>query len=129
MKKLGIGLIIVFLGVSCVQNKAEAQSNNDAQRIIGTWKTIIGSDSDGTRTVTYTFNANGSYVYTLNDTGYQRKENYSNNGNYFVNSSRIIFTTDNSDANVYEFYLSSDGKILFLSSGINNASGRWYNKQ
>jgi len=94
MKKFGICLVLVFLvvGTSCF-----AQNNNDAQRIVGTW---VGKDRFSSYT-TYTFNSNGTYTV----------ENI-RNGRYFISSGKIFFDS----APSYDYFLSSDGKILVLKS-------------
>ena len=65
MRKLGIFLLIIVLGVSCVQNNVDAQSSNDAQRIVGTWRGLgqhPNSNSSWARiTITIVFNANGTF--------------------------------------------------------------------
>jgi len=105
MKKFGICLILAFFvfGTSCF-----AQSNNDAQRIVGTW--IHGSG------LSYTFNSNGTWSY-ISSTG------SSNNGNYFFSGSKIILKLITSnDADVYDFYFSPNGRILVIGSA-------WFEKQ
>jgi len=57
MKKsvICLALFFLFVGTICF-----AQSNNDAQRILGTWKCGTG---DRDSFYTYTFNSNGTFVY------------------------------------------------------------------
>ena len=120
MKKLGICLVLFFFvfGTSCF-----AQSSNDAQRIVGVWR-------DGSRTVT--FNANGTYTYS----GSGRGDN--DNGSYFVSGSNLIIKDQDCDREIYDYYLSSDGRRLVLnyrggSTGNNSpyltARYSWFEKQ
>jgi hypothetical protein len=106
MKKLGILLGLFFYGVSCF-----AQSNNDAQRIIGTWR-----NTQNELIVTYTFNANGTFVFQFRD--------YSpSNGNYFISDSKLIIAYNSGGtAEVYEFYIFPNGRILVFGD-------RRYDKQ
>ena len=116
MKK-ALGFLIVgfvFLGSCSVQN-ANAQSSNDAQRILGTWKVIRNSDSDGTQTETFTFNSNGTFTYSFIDTGYSSVVNRSENGNYFVSGTNLILTTNSRDVTIYTFYLSTNGNRLVFN--------------
>jgi len=104
MKKITIVLILLMLEVSLF-----AQTNNDVQRIIGTWKSPDN--------ITIIFNADG----TFSQGGIS--------GRYFVMSGKLITTTtvyDRSINIIYNMYISSNGKILFLESSSSNL---WYDKQ
>ena len=115
MKKLGICLIILILvGTSCF-----AQSNNDAQRIVGTWK-------QGSNTVT--FNTNGTYAYTGGGG--------SDNGNFAISGSDLIIKDKDGDVSIYNYYFSPNGRLLVLnfvraiSSGSPYMGNRlWLDKQ
>ena len=100
MKKFGICLVLVFIviGSSCF-----AQSNNDAQRIVGTWVDQGGYDE-------YVLNSNGTCSGR-------------HNGRYFISGGKLIFSTNA----IYDYYLSSDGRTLFLIDRY--GSGTWFNKQ
>lgn len=92
MKKFTMILIFVMVGAFCF-----AQSNNDAQKIIGTWK------AGG---VTCTFNSNGTYAI-------QGVQEDLGGGNYFINGGRLILQSGN-NAVIRNFYFSSDGKVLIF---------------
>jgi hypothetical protein len=119
MKKtviLGLFVILqtfVFLGCGKGNSNSTlyAQSSNDAQRIVGTWK---GVDSDADDVGTVTFNANGTV------TGYI-------SGRYFVSNS-ILFIRTNRSVYSLSYYLSSDGRLLVLSGNI-SYSPHWLEKQ
>ena len=109
-----IGLIVFG---SCLAQNADAQSANDAQRIVGTWKR---NGTDHFKTVqTFTFNANGTCTYTsLDIDGFGK----THNGNYFFSGSKLIITLNSDDASVNDIYFSSNGRILVFGGG-------WYEKQ
>jgi len=115
MKKLGICMVLIFIvvGTPCF-----AQSNNDAQRIVGTW-VQTGSSA----TWTYTFNSNGTFTYT---DSYNNKYNF--NGRYFISSGKIIIKIEQ-DSITMEYYISPDGKVLYISGGYRNAESGWYDKR
>jgi len=92
MKKLGICLVLIVLVTSCF-----AQSNNDAQRIVGTW---TGHNNNTSLPNTITFNSNGTYSWGGSSIVV----------NYFVNNGKIL----TSEYLIWDFYLSPDGKTLFL---------------
>jgi len=112
MKKLGICLILFFsfLGTSCF-----AQSNNDAQRIVGTWVEANGSS--------FTFNSNGTFssISTINS-------DYNENGNYFISGSKIIFKI-RTDVSIYDFYISQNGRILAINWSDSREDVFWYEKK
>jgi len=109
MKKFVICLVLVFL---VLRTSCFAQSGNDAQRIVGTWKLQKGTDYS-----TITFNSNGTYsgVSTFNG-----NSNY--NGNYFINGSKLIRTEDSFKVSWDDFYISPNGRILVIGD-------RWFEKQ
>lgn len=88
MKKLGVCFALFFFiaGAVCF-----AQSNNDAQLIVGTWTSPKGNS-------TFVFNANGTCSWN------------GSNRRYFVSNGKILL--DNFEA--WDYYLSSDGKALFI---------------
>ena len=114
MKKTVLfGLLAIMLAFSgCDKGSSNstlfAQSNNDAQRIVGTWKT------EGEEVI-FTFNANGTFtfsganVFHLSANNTDRRE-----GNYMVANSKLILRTTGARASnsPRDFYLSTDGKIL-----------------
>ena len=111
MKKLGFFLIVfVLLGSYCF-----AQSNNDAQRIVGTWR---GIDTDGDNW-NLTLNSNGTYTSNVN--------NFSVNGNYFISGLKFIQRGQNSNGiSMADYYLSSDGRRLVL---VYSNYSVWLDKQ
>jgi len=106
----------MFFGYSA-QN-INAQSSNDAQRIIGTW---TGFEMDSGN-VNYTFNANGTFVLSGQAT---RGQTF--NGNYFVTGSRLFVKIDNVLAMGFDIYFSSNGRTLFLQHFT--SVGTWLEKQ
>jgi len=131
MKKAIVILIFgtMFFGACSAQN-VSAQTTNDAQRIIGTWKhneIVSYNIGEHTATRTYTFNSNGTYEYSFVSTHPQVIDTR-NSGNYFINGSKLIITSNSFSARLNDFYLSSNGRILFIGN-INNENGSWYEKQ
>ena len=131
MKNLSVLLVIgVILFGSCTAQNANAQSANDAQRIVGTWR---GVDTDGV-TFIFTFNSNGTYThsYIYNNETVERS-----NGNYFLSGSSLLFKENNSRVDSFAiagYYLSSNGNVLSIInlSGINITNSKtrlWLNKQ
>ena len=112
----------VFFGV-CSAEKVSAQSTNDVQRIVGTW-------TGGT--LTFTFNANGTFRVSNSDDSDDNRE-----GNYMVSNFKLIFrSTGSLTSNTpTDYYLSADGKTLVFSYslyyGRSNTSTYfiWLNKQ
>ena len=118
MKKALAFLVVgfVFFGSCSVQN-ANAQSSNDAQRIVGSWK---ASDNDGESWI-YTFNADGTYTYSQ---GYSGKMSNSN-GKYFVSGSILFYHRSDGESDVSSsgnFYISPNGRVLVYGS-------KWFEKQ
>jgi len=113
MKKLGICLvlILVVVGTPCF-----AQSNNDAQRIVGTWV-----KTEPSITYTYTFNPNGTFTYTDS-----RSNDYNRNGRYFVSNGKLIVRVEDGYTYIMDYYCSSDGKVLFLEKAF---SSGWFDKK
>jgi len=106
MKNLGIGIILALsiLVTSCLN-----QSNNDAQRIVGTW---TGHNNNTSPPNTITFTADGTYSWG----GSSIKVNY------FVNNGKIL----TNEYLIWDYYLSPDGTTLFLEiEGVRY----WLNKQ
>ena len=119
MKKTVLfGLLVIlqaFIFLGCDKENSNstlhAQSANDAQRIVGTWK------PEG-REVIFTFNANGTYTVSGSDLLETQREN----GNYFVNNQNLI--RKNSGAtfsqSIIGYYLSADGRNLVFSFSFYN---------
>ena len=114
MKKTVIlGLFVIlqtFAFLGCDKGNSNsalyAQSTNDAQRIIGTWKAY-----NMVLDLIVTFNSNGTFSWN------------NSNGRYFINSGKIFLDSHNA----WDYYLSSDGKILFLN--LPGGNGIWLDKQ
>jgi hypothetical protein len=108
MKNIAVGLLLIVLGTSCF-----AQSNNDAQRIVGTWN----SPDDRS---TLTLNSNGTFTtsggYIVN----------AKTGRYFVSNGKLIMIYSNNLKILYDYYLSSDGRVLFIE---NSDGDFWLDKQ
>ena len=105
MKKALVFLIVglVFFGACSAQN-VNAHSSNDAQRVVGTWK----SPGD----TIFTFNADGTFTQQ------------SDNGRYFISSGKLIIMIGTS-YRIYNIYISSNGRTLFLEG----SSNWWLDKQ
>jgi hypothetical protein len=97
MKKLGLFLIVFVL----VATFCFAQSSNDTQRIVGTWLSPGGT--------TFVFNSDGTFTQD------------SNSGRYFISSGKLI-TEVNRIYRIYNIYISSNSRILFLES----SGGNWW---
>ena len=135
MKKVfGYLIIYVILFGACSVQNVDAQSANDAQRIVGTWK-------PNGESLTFTFNANG----TVTVTGFMGWDNVQNcnifpgteNGNYFINNSKLLlrFGSSGTVSRIIDYYLSSDGRVLVFNFVYDNAEGLnrrgdfWFIKQ
>jgi len=96
--------VLAFFG-SCSVENASAQSANDAQRIVGTWKTEGG-------VFTFTFNANGTY--TSAGTGDYNNDRNNKEGNYMVANSKLIIRATGASgvSTLTDYYISADGKVL-----------------
>jgi hypothetical protein len=110
---LGLIFVLAFFG-ACSAENVSAQSTNDAQRIIGTWRSPAMPDNPSEH-VTYVFNANGTF--TLTRTGYFTPfgNQMESQGNYFVSNSKIITVNNNNPyAGTQDYYLSADGRTLAI---------------
>jgi hypothetical protein len=108
VKKILIGLTVgLILFGSCSAQNALAQSTNDAQRIVGTWKTE-GVDVLGVVDVVFTFNANGTF--TLSGANVVPIAE----GNYLVVNSKLLLRSGEHDTAFFidDYYLSADGMTL-----------------
>jgi len=126
MKKLVFILFLVFfvLGTPCF-----SQSYNDAQRIVGTWKAGFTNEK-GTFSKSYTFNSNGTFILTEIGTGqYASSQSDVVSGSYFINGSKLIITYDSFNALELDFYLSSNGRILYISFMGSFYDPQWFEKQ
>jgi len=110
--------VIVFFGTCSLQN-VSAQSTNDAQRIVGTWRI---EDGDGHFQGTFIFNGNGSFVRNGSS------GNAIINGSFFIstNNRLIMRFPANDRVSIFDYYLSTDGRILVLNYGDGN---KWLTKQ
>jgi len=98
-------IFIILAVVSC-----NSQSNNDSQRIVGTW--ISGQNK-------ITFDSNGTYQEIMDGEHY--------NGKYFLSGSKIIFKDDKNEiGEVDDYYLSPNYRILALEY---DDTIFWYDKQ
>ena len=128
MKKNLVLFIIGFvLFGSCSAQNVNVQSKNDVQRIIGTWSNT-GTGNDFIFTYTYIFNLDGTYEHSYDCGESALQNNSKESGNYFVNGSKLITTENFYSAILQDFYISSNGKILFIG-GFNGQFGIWYEKQ
>ena len=125
MKKVLVLFIVGFvLFGSCSAQNVNAQSSNDAQRIVGTWK------PEGL-SLTFTFNANGTYTLS----GVYEETRHA--GNYFVSNSTIFLRETGSAAlsSSLNYNLSSDGRVLVFRYSWIDTEGRfrdqtyWFIKQ
>jgi hypothetical protein len=121
MKKTVVVFFVigVVLFGACAQ-KAEAQSANIAQKIVGTWVSSTGE--------TWVFSANGNLTQTsLSGRNWEYK--------YAVTDTKLAFHTSEDygktgGPGIYDISISSDGKTLILtrlSSG--NTDGYWLTKK
>jgi hypothetical protein len=125
-------LVIVLFAISCgtftstnsdefAGSLSVQSTNNDAQRIVGTWVASYG-DYGGVYNMTYAFNSNGTFII-LNSADNSQLED----GRYFVSNSKLILASGNLDfALVIDYYLSVDGKILCFKFYDDY---RWFFKQ
>jgi hypothetical protein len=112
MKKMAAGLIFVALMVSCAKTGVNAQSNDDLQRIVGTWAGVDGDNDPLNGTLV--FNADGTCSGLLT-------------GKYFFSNSVLCIRGEN-EVRVVGFYFSPDGKTLVLT-GAGSFSPWWLEKQ
>ena len=89
---------------ACSAQKAEAQSVNNAQKIIGTWVDSRGNS-------TWIFNANGTSTTSYKDSSlsYEYK--------FVVVDTKLVTQSSRLDYNpeIYDILISSDGKTLILN--------------
>jgi len=97
MKKLGIFFALFVLGTLCF-----AQSNNDAQRIVGTW-----SGNYLSRNCTFTFNANGTYSASFYGSNFS--------GNYILSGSKLLL--ENFQGIQHDYFFSADSRQLVIIGG------------
>ena len=104
MKKFGVCLVLILvLGTACF-----AQSTNDAQRIVGTWFNV---DTQPGKSIT--FNSNGTFSGYLGD------------GRYFISNGKLFLDREI----IYNYYFSSDGRILFIEGTGGSNIRLWYDKR
>ena len=119
----------MFFGSFSPEN-ANAQSSNDAQRIVGTWR-YVNPPSDNGWIWIFTFNSNGTF--TFSGTNPNNSGTYQNNGTYFVSGSNLILKGNDTSANgfnIVPYYLSTNRLVItHLSSGTYGYSQFWLEKQ
>ena len=118
MKRI-FGLIVVVFFYLCSIQNINAQTRNDAQRIVGTWSGIEATGMGSPTTLSYTFNQNGTFTITVGS--------QTISGTYFLSSSRLFWRAGNT-AQGMNYYFSSDGTKLFLQASA-AAVGTWLEKQ
>ena len=113
MKKLLVFWIIgiIFFGACSAQN-ADAQSSNDAQRIVGTWRTVSGS---GNWTITGTFTNDTFNFVAIDSLDGERRER---NGKYFISSNGNLILNINNTVTINNYYLSTNGRILVMTDPV-----------
>ena len=116
MKKVVVFFIVAMVVFgACSAQRADAQSANNAQRIIGTW---VQNGS----TWTWVFNANGTLTRTDSSDGEVR------NYKFGVTDTMVSFHSSNGgDASVYSISISPDGKTLILNNS--GGGGFWLTKK
>jgi len=135
MKKVLVFLVVGFILLgSCTAQNVNAQSANNAQRIVGTWDAII---TVGTTTGagTWVFSADGTLVVTDADG--------TRNHKYAVTDTKLVFAeldnngtiplgyTGTRTALFADYSMSSDGKTLVftLHNIQNNIVNFWLTKR
>jgi hypothetical protein len=119
MKKIIVFFIVAMVVFgACSAQKAEAQSANIAQKIIGTWVSIDGK-------TTWVFNANGTakipdIMSMMGDTSYVEAK--------FIVMDTILACTSERNTFTFNIAISSDGKTLILSAGP-LGGGFWLTKK
>jgi len=120
MKK---GLVILMVGMmffgACSAQRVEAQSANNAQKIIGTWV-----DNSG---ITWVFNVNGTLTRGTEEFKFGVADT-----KLAIVSSDEYGTSDGSiyrSGYIFNISISSDGKTLILSFISDNRSGYWLTKK
>ena len=105
--------------------------NNDAEQIVGTWKTETVNTKVNDEII-FTFNPNGTYSVS----GEKITEESKNNGNYFISKSKLILRNNDLKASFIDYYLSPDGKFLSFEYfygiegwGKDHGGKLWFNKQ
>jgi hypothetical protein len=120
MKKTVVVFFIVGIVLfgACAQ-KAEAQSANIAQKIVGTW---VDNEGD-----TWVFTANGNLTQTsLSGSNSEYK--------YAVTDTKLAFCSSDrygkgGTAYIYDISISSDGKALILIGSGNTTRAYWLTKK
>jgi hypothetical protein len=107
----------------CFGQNVNAQSTNNVQRIIGSW--VSGN-------TTFTFNTNGTLVWTVTD----KTETGTMNCKYVINDTKIFVLEDDSAQSnsemievdlFFDYVISSDGKTLILI--LEREFSGWFTKQ
>ena len=121
-------ILQTFVFLSCDEENSNsslfAQSANDAQRIIGTWK------PEGVGPM-FTFNANGTFSVSGEHGSNARQ------GNYLISNLKLLLRTSGSAevGSIGDYYLSADGKFLVFSyifhwpNGSRDTRTWWFIKQ
>ena len=106
MKRNCILMFIIILFFCFISSGLYAQSSNCERRIIGTWICINEPD------YTWVFSADGKLAYN--------KPDGSNSGtySYSVIDTKLVIMVE-SNVQIYDIYLSSDGTKLLLIGGLN----------
>ena len=103
MKKILVVLIIGLGFLGCSTQNVDAQSSNDAQRIIGTWENNIGS--------TWVFSTNGTISISRNE--YK----------FVVTNNNKLVIMDGGTAIIYNISITSDGRFILLEVAFRTAGG------
>jgi len=123
MKKIIVILIVgvVLFGAFSAQ-KADAQSANITQKIIGTWISsrviLLGPSTNYLSEVTWVFNSNGTL--TVETTNEKSEDKF-----IIVDSKLVTQNKDKpySSPTIYDILISSDGRNLILTYMSNGNSG------
>jgi len=104
---IGVTLFAVF-----TPQNVNAQNANIAQRIIGTWSDNYGD--------TWVFNANGTLIVK------SERWNITHEYKYVVTDKQLsYYYTDDPDFWVFNFSMSSDGKMLILNEDVSRNPKRY----
>jgi len=111
MKKALVFLFVGIIFFGCFVQNANAQSTNDAQRIVGTWR-------DSNNGITFTFNTDGTFTSSENE-----------RGNYFLSGTKLVWIyRGDSYAWSINYFISPNGRILVLDLD-DDGEMYWFAKQ
>jgi hypothetical protein len=128
-KTLGLLIVGFILFGSCSAQNSNVQ--NDAKRIVGTWKFVNPADIQGSgRVYVFIFNSDETFTYSSIR---QDFDTFENSGTYFISGSNLILKEDNtfiSSFVISTYYLSTNRLVITnLPPMTYHLNSLWLEKQ